>query len=478
MSQDKHGSYATESATSMLVVNETGANIAFIVGTAPIHLTDETNVNKLYRVANYEEAVQYFGMDSNYGKYTLCEAIDVFLTKYKVAPIYMVNVLDPTKHKKAATAETNPLINMQMILSQTGAIKSTVKVTIDSKVKELNTDYTLAFNTDGLLVITALDDGTIKPTDSLTVAYDVLDSSKVKAADIIGTVDVNGAYSGIKLAQKVYPQFNEVIGNLLAPGWSQDITVSVELLSNAKGLNNTFTANAIVDLDTSKCKIYQDAVSVKQKSSLVDPLYNLCFGDVYLAGQKYNYSTWLAAIKQSIAANNDDFPNQSPSNKLLYSDGYKLNGVDLYLDREQGNYLNKNGIIVVRNSPAGWRSWGNKTACWPSDKDIRNFDIAVRDCFNFLKNTIVVTTDQMVDSQIDRALILRIEASVQGWLDGLIGSNKLIGAKVSFTKENNPTSELLAGNIYFSLTFTTGPTAGSITFNFSFNVNDLDKIFG
>jgi phage tail sheath protein FI len=322
-----------------------------------------------------------------------------------------------------------------------------------------------------------LESGSIKPDDTLTVNYNVLDPSMITADDIIGGISDTGDYSGIQLAQKAYPQFNEVLGSLIAPSWSQDIKVSVALLSIAKKLNSVFIANAIVDLDTSSCKKYQDAIDVKQKSSLIDAHYNLCFGDAYLADTKYNLSTLVAAVKQYITQQNDNFPNQNPSNKLLYINNFKLNGKELYLDREQANYLNANGIITARNGTSGWRVWGNRTACFPSDTDIKNFDIAVRDCFNFVRNTCVVSVDQMVDSQIDRALILRIESTLQGWVDGLVGSGKLISGKINFLKDRNPLSELLAGNIYFNLQITSGPTASSISIDVAFNVNDLNRIF-
>jgi phage tail sheath protein FI len=478
MSEYKHGSFSKESATSVLVVTDSGANISFVVGTAPINTTDETNVNELKRLANYEDAVKAFGFDHDYAKYSLSEAIDIFFTKYQIAPVYFVNVLDPTKHKKAATPETNPQINGQVILSQKDAIKSSVVVSVGKDTKKLDIDYSLAFNEDNQLIVTIIDESSIKPSDELTIAYDVFDITKVKVVDIIGGIDVAGNYSGIQLAQKVYPQFNEVLGSLIAPGWSQDITVSNALLATAKNLNTAFIANAIVDLDTSKIKTYQDAVNIKQKAGLTSEFLNVCFGDLYLADQKYNHSTMLCALKQYVAANNDSVPNKSPSNKAYFINGFKLNGTDLFLDRAQAQYLNGNGIIVARNGSSGWRCWGNRTACFPFDKDIKNFDIAVRDFGNFLRNTCVLTTDQMVDDTIERALILRIEATLQGWLDSLIGAGKLISGSISFPKEKNPLSELLAGNIYFRLQYTTGPTASSITIETSFNVHDLDKIFG
>lgn len=474
----KHGAFSSESKSSVLVANESGANISFVVGTAPINLVDEKNVNKLIRLSNYEEAIKYFGFDADYASYTLSEALDVFFAKYKVGPVYFVNVLDPTKHKKVATPEINPQINGQVILSQHGAIKSSVVVTVETKVKDLGKDYTLAFNDDNLLVVTVLESGTIKPSDSLTIAYDVLDASKVKASDIVGGIDTSGVYSGIQLAQKAYPQYNEVLGSLIAPGWSQDITVAFALLANAKNLNDVFLANAIVDLDTSKAKMYQDAVQIKQKAGLVDPLLNVCFADLYVDKQKYNQSTFLAALKQYVAYENDSVPNQSPSNKAYYIDGYKLNGVDLFLDIKQSQYLNGNGIIVARNGVSGWRCWGNRTACFPSNTDVKDYDIAVRDMGNFLRNTCVLTTDQMVDGQLDRDFILRVEETLERYIDGLVGRKKLISGKISFLKERNPLAELLNGNIYFAVSYCTPVTVSSITTDLAFNVYDLNKVFG
>lgn len=478
MSEYKHGGFSKESPTSVLTVINATANISFVVGTAPVNLTDEKNVNVLYRLSSYEEAVRNFGFDADYDSYSLSESIDVFFTKYKVAPVYFVNVLDPAKHKKSASPETNSQINGKVILSQKGAIKSSAVVAVDKTVKKIDEDYSLSFNSDNLLVVTVLETGSIKPTDDLTITYDVIDVSKIKPADIIGGIDTAGNYSGIQLAQKAYPKYNEVLGSLIAPGWSQNIDVVTALVATAKNLNNVFKANAIADLDTSKAKTYADAVSIKQKAGLTSEFLNLCFGDLYLGEQKYNHSTMLCALKQYVTATNDNIPNKNPSNKTYYIDGFKLNGQDLDLDRTQAQYLNANGIIVARNGTSGWRAWGNRTACFPGDTDVKNYDIALRDMGNWLMNTLVVFVDQMVDEQIDRPLILRIEESEQRFLDGLVGSGKLISGRVFFLKDKNPLSELLAGNIYFKLMWTSGPTASSITNEIEFNVNDLNKLYG
>lgn len=487
MAQYKHGSFASELGTKLLGVLNAGANISFVVGTAPINLTDESNVNKLYRLGNQTEAIKLFGYDEDWEKYTLSEAIDIFFKKYQIAPVYFVNVLDPKKHKKEVPAEVNKLVDDKMVLTQLGALKSSVvvEIVVPTKVKSDGAnpvpekDYKLVFNEDNRLVIVRTTDSIIKPTDSLSVTYSILDATMVTSKEIIGGIDTQGNFSGIELANKAYPQYNEILGSLIAPKYSRDVGVSNALLSTAKNLNKKYIANALVDFDTSKMVTYADAVELKQKAALTDPNMNIVVGDVVSNAKRQNQSTHLAALKQVIAANNDGIPNKNPSNKVYVGvTGFQLNDQDLYLDESQAEYLNANGLIVSINNVKGWLCWGNRTAAFHSSTDIKDFDIAIRDMFNFLRNTCIITTRQMVDDSIDRALILRIENTLQAWLDGLVGDKKLISGNIAFPKDMNPESELIMGNIKFLLSFTSGPTASSITTLIEFNVDDLKLIFG
>lgn len=475
MSEYDHGAKSSESKSKILVVATSSAQIPFIVGTAPIHLVDETNVNKLLRIQNEEEAINLFGFDKDYKAYTLCEAIDVFFQKFKVGPVYMVQVGDPTVHFKPATPETNIQINRQMILSQFGAIKSSVEVLVNEELMVLGTDYTLAYNNANKLVITTLETGVIQPTDTLEVSYNIFDTSMVTVDDIIGKLSVDGQLSGIKLVQNVYLKYNELIGSVLAPQYSNDITVTNELLSNAKSLSEQFKANAIVDLDTSNIKLYADAVKVKTDANLNDPLLNVCLGDVFINDKQYTLSLYIAAIKQYIAGQNDGIPNQNPSNKSLFGiNGYKLNGKELLLNQAQAKYLNGNGIIVVRNI-SGWKSWGNRTACYPGNTDVKDFDIAIRDMGNWLLNNIVIFAEQFVDGQIDLPWLQRLEQSIQAFLDGLIGQNKLISGTFTAPVDKNPISDVANGKIRFVLKWATAATASVIIIDGEFVVADLIK---
>ena len=107
----KHGVQISEVATSILPPVEVEAGIPFIVGCAPVNMTDgEVNVPKL--CYSYAEAVEAFGFvpaaaDSSSGlnkyEYSISEFIYSQFALFGVAPVIIVNVLDPTKHKKTAT---------------------------------------------------------------------------------------------------------------------------------------------------------------------------------------------------------------------------------------------------------------------------------------------------------------------------------------------------------------------------------------
>lgn len=472
----KHGAEASENRSQILTVNSGSANIAFIVGTAPINLTDETDVNVVQRLANEDDAVKLFGFDKNYAKYSLSEAIDIFFTKYRVGPVYMVNVLDPAVHFKSADPETIPQINRKATLSQLGAIPSTVEVRIDTTLMVKDVDYQLLFNDQNKLVITTLVGGNIKESDVLEVSYNVLDPSMVTADDIIGKITATGDYTGIKLVHTIYPEFNEVVGTLTAPHWTHITNVKNELITSANNLSDQFTANVTLDLDTSSISWYPDAVKVKSEAVLDDPRMNLCLGDLYIDDVKYTHSLYLAAHKQYIAQSNGDVPNINPSNKTYIGiNGYKLNGKSLTLTKSMAEYLNGNGIIVSRKITGSWRCWGNRTACFPANKDPKDFDIALRDMGNWLLNNIIIFTEQEVDGQMDRAWLTRIIGSVQGWLDSLKGSGKLITGNYSVPLSKNPLNDIANGLIRFLLEWTSPGTASAIITEGEFNVQDLLK---
>ena len=93
-----HGITATESPTKLIAAVSDSITPVY-VGTAPINLCKERNINEPILCSSYAEAVENFGFSEDFEKYTLCEAIDVHFSKFNIGPIILINVVDTTKKK-------------------------------------------------------------------------------------------------------------------------------------------------------------------------------------------------------------------------------------------------------------------------------------------------------------------------------------------------------------------------------------------
>ena len=260
----QHGVRTSEVAPSILPTTEVDSALPVIVGTAPVCMTDPTNVNKPVLCHSYDEFVQQFGyvppaLNSASGlqeyAFTLCEAAYALFALFNVGPAVFINVLDPTTHKKTATTVTITLDSKtgSATVAEAGIIPSSVTITpSDAGAYTQGEDYEIAFDDDGNLIVTSLQDegGDFKCTTgtSLTFAADVLDPTLVDEDDVIGGVDVSGNKSGFELVGEVYPRFGLVPGTLIAPGYSSDPSVAAVMAAKSTGISGRFNAMCAVDV--------------------------------------------------------------------------------------------------------------------------------------------------------------------------------------------------------------------------------------
>lgn len=98
----KHGVYTREQATSLVPMTATSGGVVVAFGTAPIHLAQTAAAaNTPVLCYSYKEAVAAFGYSEDWENYTLAEVIKTHFALFNMAPLVLVNVLDPEKHKKS-----------------------------------------------------------------------------------------------------------------------------------------------------------------------------------------------------------------------------------------------------------------------------------------------------------------------------------------------------------------------------------------
>ena len=104
----RHGVYFREDPTSLLPPVRVEASMPVVISVAPVHTLPEgveRPVNKPVLVFSLEEGATQFGalpQGAKKADYPILQALEVYLSRYRVAPVCVINVFDPQKHVNEA----------------------------------------------------------------------------------------------------------------------------------------------------------------------------------------------------------------------------------------------------------------------------------------------------------------------------------------------------------------------------------------
>lgn len=442
-----HGIRIQENPTSMPtpVRSETGVPVIF--GTAPVNLTEDPGnaVNRLFLCNTFAEAQEAVGYSGDYGKYTLCMAMDAFFKAFGVGPIVLCNVLDPAVHKTAYT-ETLDVVDGQAVAGEEGILLEGLSVRSGDSALEEGKDYIMEFNDEGQAVVTVLADG----VSSVTLSGNRIDPSKVTGGDIVGSYDAaTGVETGTELVRRVYPMFGLVPSLLLAPGWSHDLKVGIALSEKCTDINGMFKCECVLDIDTTKARKYTDVGTVKLESGYTGEHMVCVWPMVRYGGRAMAFSAIYAAMACYTDYRNDNVPNLSPSNMAIPVSAAILgDGTEVMLDKDQANELNAVGVVAALNMN-GFRAWGNNTAAYPDTEDPKDRWICCRRFFSWWGNSFVTTYMEKVDSPANYRLIESIVDSENVRGNSLVSMGKCAGIRMVYSRDDNPIGDVMDGKIVF-----------------------------
>jgi phage tail sheath protein FI len=464
----QHGVYVEEQSTSITAPVTSDSAVQVVIGTAPVNMSQEGDLLAPKIAYTYDEAKKKVGYSNNFADFTLCEAINASFLKYSVAPVVFINVLDPTKHIKQVTAEeTVALAQKQATISKEGILPGSLVVKSGTGETEVSyvsgKDYALSFDDNGYLTIRPADGGAIAANvTELKVTYSQLDPSKVTKDDII---------AGIQKIGMVYPLFNVFPGLILAPKWSADTDVYMALAAKTEGLNGLFRCFLISDMDTVTANSYEKVAAYKSQNSLTNKSSLLLWPKCKVSGSVFDYSAIAAAHIASTDADNEGVPYVSPSNKALKIEGIcDSTGKEITLDFLAANELNGAGVCTALNMN-GWRFWGNRTAAYPANTDVKDSFIPVRRMFSWWGNTFILTYFQKVDDPTNKRLIESVVDSENIRAGGFKAKFQIADAKIAYNSADNTTTDLLNGKIRFKQNLTPFPPAEAIINTLEFDTN-------
>lgn len=439
-----HGTYTSEKESAIKGI-VTVQNPVVIIGTAPINMGDITCVNKAQLIQTTTDAAKYFGGVNNIPGFTISEALYAAFQIFGVTPVICINVLDPEKHKESKTFSDIAVVDGKATFADIGILPKTLDVKNTSGDTPI-TDYTVSFDAEGKCTITLAEKH--KEVTSVKGGYDVLDPSKVKDTDIIGSIDLTTLKpKGLECLSEIFPKYSMIPSYVIAPGFTSN-EVRAVLDTKATAINGKYSAMSIIDMPEETK--YGEAVKYKKDNNWIDEDQIVCFGKIKFSGKYFNQSTFLAMLSASIDAENDGVPYQSPSNNNIKAEGivYKASTYeDVVLGEQEANLLNENGICTVISRPNGIVAWGNRTSCYQpgGNSDPKDAFIPVKRMFKYIGNNLHINCATDVDKPMTFSRAKNIQNNINIWLSSLTSQGKLLGGRVEFLQEENSQQDLVDG---------------------------------
>ena len=113
---------------------------------------------------------------------------------------------------------------------------------------------------------------------------------------------------------------------------------------------------------------------------------------------------------------------------------------------EQSCIIAGYGIVTALNFMSmGWTCRNNYTACYPSNTDVKDYFIPVSRMFDWIGNTVIRTFWSKLDKPMTRRFADSILDTCNIWLNGLVGMERLLGARAEMLASENNLLDLMAG---------------------------------
>ena len=444
-----HGVFTSEAATGVVTPAEAASGIPFVIAVAPLSTVDaDDRATALEPVlaTSYAEAAACLGYSDNWIDYGISEFMFSHFKLFAQQPVIFLPLTE------TIATEAFDGDGSTKTFAVTAKPQTIQKVTVGTATVEI---ASYVPSTGVITLVNAPASGTGNVT-----AYYLSRPSDADAASAAEKVDLCMAKFGI------------IPDLIVAPGFSQSSTVAAAMEAKAGAINGIFKGRAIIDISASS---YTAAITAKNGGSY-DENAILCWPCGKLGDQVFHGSTLEAGRMSATDTNNSGVPYESPSNKSVPIDGLCLDdGTEVILTKAQGDILNEAGINTFINFIGGWKAWGNTTACYPSNRDVKDYLIPIARMFDYVGNTLIKTFWGKVDNPMNRRLIDTILDSANIWLNGLVGRGYLLGARVEMLDAENPLTNLMAGKIVLHVYLTPPSPAQEIDFVLEYDASYVES---
>ena len=445
------GIHVLEQATAVSIPVVADSGLPYVTGVAPIHTASTPGkVNTPILCTSWDEAVAKLGFSYDWETYPICEFIYSHFQLFGCQPVIFCNVMDPAKMKKAVGLQSYDVEDHTVSLPL-AAIGSSVQVVSGEETLVPDEDYSVYYDskTDAC-VVELLETGSAYDETQLSIAYTAVKPDEVALVDIV---------EGIGHVDDCMTAVGKIPDTLCSPAWSHDTVVAAIMATKSAGIMGLFHGKCLIDADCSETgfRDYSELSGYKNKNNFIDENQIVCWPMVKLGDYKFHLSTQLAGLMASVDTLNSGCPYESPSNKALKMDTCCLeDGTEVNLSWPQVNIVAGDyGVVTAVNFlVGGWVAKGNYTACYPGNTDVKDQFIPVSRMFDWVGNTLIRTFWSKLDKPMNRRLIDSILDTCNIWLAGLVGTEKLLGARAEMLENENNLLDLMAGILHIHIYIT------------------------
>lgn len=416
-----------------------------IIGTAPIG-----PVNELVAAMTKKDFAQ-FGGDDIVGKgYTLPDSLEI-ISRYAAGQVYIINVLDPAKHKSLVNAESLE-IDPVTLTAQTQNV-GLQNLTLTTGGDSLSHDEYSANLLTGQITFKSF------KTD-VTANYEFADPSKVQENDLLGGYSVSDdKRTGFELMRMGFNKFGADAKILLCPHHDAVASTAAAIETLAEQLNAVAYIQAPLGTTLPQAiagRGPEGEINFKTSSERT----HLFFPQVIGSQGVENLAVHAAGLRMLTDVEHGYW--FSTSNRQLRG----VIGIEVPLTarvddkQSETNRLNANGITTVFNSfGTGFRLWGNRLACFPTVTHIINFEVVQRTA-DLIDESIRRVELQYVDRPIDDALLDSLLGTVETYMGTL---KSIVGYSVSLDTSYDLVDAFSKGQVPIQYEFTPKIPAERIT---------------
>lgn len=463
-----HGVETIEVNTGPRTVTVIKSSVICLVGIAPIG-----PVNELTLVVSPAQAAQF---GQKLPGFTIPQALDAIFSQGP-ATVVVVNTLSAA-NLATVTLESQTITSGKLKLSA-APITDEVQIFLTNGTTPFtgvkDVDYSLDAYGNFVALSAVASEGLV-----LKFTFKKLDTGTITTSQIIGT-NVSGTKTGTILWENVFNTFGFYPKILLAPVSVEQLAVANQLIILAEKYRAIALIDSPVTTSVTAAIAGRGPASTinfktsSQRAYLLHPHVKVYDIDTD-SNINAPYSQFMAGVI-SKTDNNEGYWVSPSNHEILGVVGTEYLVTSSVNDAStDANLLNEKGITTLFSGyGTGLRTWGNRSAAFPTDTSAKNF-ISIRRLADIVHESLEQGMLPFIDKPLNQGTIDAIRESGNGFFKTQIGRGACFpGSRCEYSAENTP-EELAAGHVIFDLIFM-GPTpAERITFQSYIDINLLAQL--